>query len=60
MTNDRPCTCPLILLPSATPCALHVGFRDDDGTWWNRCGDSDATGGPYYVSQPRMAIEVAQ
>ncbi len=47
----RPCTCHAIVLPDAPPCPEHVGYLDG-GTWWARCGDSDATGQPYFVSRP--------
>jgi hypothetical protein len=44
------CTCPLIVLPGepAVSCPLHDGF-ERDGVFYKRCGDSDATGGPYFV-----------
>jgi hypothetical protein len=46
----RPCTCRALILPGAPPCPEHVGYSDGR-TWWTRCGDSDATGGPYYVGR---------
>ena len=52
----RACTCPAIVLPHSPDtelCPLHVGFWRD-GIFFRRCGDSDATGQPYYVGGPRL------
>jgi hypothetical protein len=55
------CTCPVIIEPSEerTPCPLHEGFWRD-GVFFRRCGDSDTTGEPYYVSDPPITIEVVR
>ncbi len=54
--SDRRCNCPVIVgvlrTPDPGPCPLHVGYADSDGIWWRRAGDSDVTGGPYYVGAP--------
>lgn len=45
------CDCPALVLPDDArrgPCPLHVGYWRA-GTWWRRCGDSDVTGGPYFI-----------
>lgn len=57
MNNDE-CICPTITIienaqEKRTPCPVHEGFWRD-GVYWRRCGDSDVSGGPYYVSEPPL------
>jgi hypothetical protein len=50
--NFPKCTCPIIDIGEVRePCPLHEGFSLD-GVFYKRCGDSDATGGPYYIGAP--------
>jgi len=55
------CTCPVIITDDKgrTPCPVHEGFWRD-GVFFRRCGDSDTTGGPYYVSGPPVVIKVVR
>lgn len=50
------CTCRGLILPGADACPEHVGFTAEDGTFMRRCGDSDATGNPYFVGGPALAV----
>jgi len=50
------CTCPIIITAEPhEPCPEHEGFFYQ-GAFYRRCGDSDATGQPYFVGSPLPTV----